>query len=242
MFKTHIKKLLESCGYEVHRFDPKIYRPGCDPFVDMKRRIGETQTSPVIFDVGSNVGQSIDIFKAHFAEPYIHSFEPGTKNFDILKSKYSKVDRLHFNNFGLGARCETREFIENTSSDMSSFLEPAQDCWGELSARTSKEISTIDAYCAAKQISNIDILKTDTQGYDLEVLKGAAGMLREHRVRLIFMELIFSDMYEHLPRFDEVVRFVLDNGFVLISFYEFFFQKERASWTDALFLDPSHRI
>jgi|GEM_PF-2073972 len=108
MFKTHIKKLLESCGYEVHRFDPKIYRPGRDPFVDMKRRIGETQTSPVIFDVGSNVGQSIDIFRSHFAAPTIHSFEPGTKNFDILKSKYSKVDRLHFNNFGLGARCETR--------------------------------------------------------------------------------------------------------------------------------------
>jgi FkbM family methyltransferase len=236
MLKEYIKRLAESCGYEIRRF-----RPGRDPFGDMKRRIGEHQTAPTIFDVGSNIGQSIDIFRSRFAAPYIHSFEPSTKNFELLRSKYSGVERLHFNNFGLGARCETREFIENTKSDMSSFLEPARDCWGEISARGSKEISTVDVYAAAKQVSGIDILKTDTQGFDLEVLKGAAGMIREHRVRCIFTELIFSIMYEHMARFDEIVRFVLDNGFVLVSFYEIFYKQERAAWTDALFFDPNYR-
>jgi FkbM family methyltransferase len=241
MLKAYIKRLAESRGFEIHSFDPNVYRPGHDPFVDMKRRIGESQTAPTIFDVGSNTGQSIEIFRSRFAAPAIHSFEPSTANFELLQSKYSGVERLHLNNFGLGARCETREFIENTRSDMSSFLEPARDCWGEVSARGSKEISTVDAYSAAKEISGIDILKTDTQGFDLEVLKGAAGMIREHRVRCIFTELIFSNMYEHMPRFDELLRFVLDNGFVLISFYEFFYQQERASWSDALFFDPNYR-
>src|SRR6266700_882712 len=133
MLKAYIKKLAESRGFEIRRFDTKAYRPGRDPFLDMKRRIGESVTAPAIFDVGSNIGQSIDNFRSHFAAPYIHSFEPGAKNFEVLASKYTGVDRLQLNNFGLGARCESREFIENTRSDMSSFLEPARDCWGEIS-------------------------------------------------------------------------------------------------------------
>ena len=242
MLKSYLKRLAESCGYEIRRFVPSADRPGRDPFADMKRRIGESNASPTIFDVGSNVGQSIDIFRSRFAAPYIHSFEPGTANFELLKSRYSGLDRVQLNNFGLGAKCETREFIENTKSDMSSFLEPARDCWGEISARGSKELSTVDAYSASKQISRIDILKTDTQGFDLEVLRGAAGMPREHRIHCVFTEIIFSDMYEHLPRFDDIARFVLDHGFVLISFYEFFYQGDRAAWTDALFFDPDYRL
>jgi FkbM family methyltransferase len=76
---------------------------------------------------------------------------------------------------------------------MSSFLAPERDCWGEIALRSQVKLETMDDYTSLNQISYVDILKIDTQGFELEVLKGAARMMREHRIRLIYAELIFSE-------------------------------------------------
>ena len=52
-------------------------------------------------------------------------------------------------------------------------------------------------------------------------------MLTEKRMRLIYLEITFSKMYEKLPR-------ITDHGFDLYAFYEFHFQDNGASLTDAL--------
>ena len=99
-------------------------------------------------------------------------------------------------------------------------------------------MTTLDGYCAEQSIGRLDILKTDTQGYDLEVLAGAAGLLDGHRVGLIFMEISYADVYERGPGLDEVYGFLRDRGFFLVSFYNFAFKNGRADWSDALFVDP----
>ena len=38
------------------------------------------------------------------------------------------------------------------------------------------------------KLESIDILKIDTEGYDLEVLKGANDLLRNHAVKFIYLE------------------------------------------------------
>jgi len=38
-------------------------------------------------------------------------------------------------------------------------------------------VTTVDAYCAAQGIERVDYLKVDSEGHDLAVLQGAAGML-----------------------------------------------------------------
>jgi hypothetical protein len=87
----------------------------------------------------------------------------------------------------------------------------------------------------------VDILKSDTQGYDLEVLRGASGLLRDHKIRMVYMEITFSRMYEHLPSLDEIWGFLRRNDFELVTLYRCFYQDRRASWTDALFVDPLSR-
>ncbi len=175
----------------------------------------------------------------HTLESRIHAFETSAKTFSILESKHAATPGVvRLSNFGLGSRHKSRELVENTESGMSSFLAPERDCWGEIALRSQVKLETMDDYTSLNQISYVDILKIDTQGFELEVLKGAARIMREHRIRLIYAELIFSEMYEGMPRFDEILRFVLDRGFVLISMYEVFHRDGRAGWTDVLFLDP----
>lgn len=123
---------------------------------------------------------------------------------------------------------------------MSSILEPSADCWGEIKARVQVELRTLDAYCTEHRITHIDILKVDTQGFDLEVIKGARELLKLRRIRMIYMEITFSDMYKGLPRLDEIYGFLASQGFSLVSFYAFHYQHDRAGWTDALFINPHY--
>jgi FkbM family methyltransferase len=159
------------------------------------------------------------------------------KTFGILKLKHAATPGVvRLNNFGLGSHHESRELVENTDSGVSSFLAPGRDCWGEIALRSQAKLRTLDDYTSLNQISYLDILKIDTQGFELEILKGSARVMREHR--LTYAESIFSEMYEAMPHFDEILRFVLDRGFMLISMYEVFHSDGRAGWADALFLDP----
>lgn len=61
-------------------------------------------------------------------------------------------------------------------------------------------------------------------------------MIEQRAVHFIYTEITFSDMYRGLPRFDEIYAFLADRGFALVSFYDFYYQHDRAGWTDALFV------
>lgn len=68
------------------------------------------------------------------------------------------------------------------------------------------------------------------------VIPGAEAMLGAGDIHLIYLEVIFSEMDRGLPRLDEVYGFLADLGFTIVSFYDFYEQRERGAWTDALFI------
>jgi FkbM family methyltransferase len=205
------------------------------------QQLTKMQPFVVVFDVGANIGQTIDFFRRVITQPIIHAFEPSQQTFRELQDKYSGIPDLYLNNFALGAEPGVLDFIENTHPTMSSFLEPGVASWGEIKQRVQVNVKTVDDYCADLGIDAIDILKLDTQGFDLKVIEGSNQLLAQHRVHLIYMEIIFSEMYKGLPRFDEIFGFLADRGFVLVAFYEFHYQNGRLGWTDALFVDPRFR-
>lgn len=231
-----IRQLLRKRGYDIHKI-----QVGRDPFHDMQRLIG-WQRAPIIFDVGANVGQTIESFLQIMVRANIHAFEPGPQAFRELWEKYSGTPNLVLNDVALGSAPGTAEFVENTEPTMSSFLEPgAATWWGEVKQRVQVKVNTIDKYCDEHRIDYIDILKSDTQGFDLEVMRGAARLLSARRIHLIYVEIILSDMYRGLPRLDEIFRFLADCGFVLVAFYDFHYENGRVSWADALFVNPQFR-
>jgi len=148
------------------------------------------------------------------------------------------------NNFALGSRNERKVFLENYHSDMSSFLSPSSYCWGEIVKEELVDVKTIDEYCKNQKIKNIDLLKIDTQGYDLDVLQGCKLLLESNSIKMVLIEIIFSDMYTNLPPYDEIFKFMRLNNFKLVSTYKVWHQKDLqlemnlASWTDALFINP----
>jgi FkbM family methyltransferase len=167
----------------------------------------------------------------------MHCFEPSPMTYEKLVQNTKNYNSIYTNSLALGQTSGEKAFLENSQNNMSSFLKPGEHCWGEIVGETLVEMSTLDRYCEKNRMESIDVLKIDTQGYDFEVLKGAPFLLKHNRIHMIYMEIIFLDIYQDLPPFDMVFRFLNDNNFRLVSFYRFNHQNNLASWSDALFIN-----
>ena len=110
---------------------------------------------------------------------------------------------------------------------------------GEIIGRVDVETETVDHFCAAHGIDHIDILKADTQGYELEVLTGARGLIDAGRIRALLVEITFTEQYKDQPRHFEVMRFIDDLGFSLYGLYGVHRQAGQVSHVDALYLNRS---
>ena len=123
---------------------------------------------------------------------------------------------------------------------MSSFLELGKAGWGEVKQERTVNVTTVDRFATDQSIAKIDILKSDTQGYELEVFRGAEETMRQNRIGLIYFEFIFAEMYRNLPPFEEVYRHLVDRDFLLVAIYNFHRQNDLASWADVLFVNREY--
>jgi FkbM family methyltransferase len=233
--KRLIKRMTRHIGYDIVRYDPK--RSGANPYEDMARFLRDSH--PVIFDVGANVGQSIQLFRSRFPGCVVHSFEPSPTTFETLMRQTLGLKDLHLWNCALGSAPGRRILLENLYPDHSSFLPIGERGYGEVKMQTPVEVRTVDQLCRDEGVERIDVLKSDTQGFELEVFKGAEATIRASRIGLIYFEVIFSELYRGLPPFAELFEFLTERGFHLVSFYDFRYEKHLASETDALFVHRS---
>lgn len=137
----------------------------------------------------------------------------------------------------MGAAHGKRVLFESRNCGLNSFLPLDEKHWGSVAEESLVDVTTIDRFLDENRIEHVHILKSDTQGYDLEVLKGAEQAIRHNRIDLIHIELIFSAMYESLPPFYELFRHLLDRDFFLVSIYGFQYQRKLADWAEALFVN-----
>jgi len=101
------------------------------------------------------------------------------------------------------------------------------------------QVATVDDYRTRCGINRIDILKSDTQGFDLEVLRGAERSMKSGLVRLVLVEVNFVRLYDGQAEYGELMSFLHRMGFRLSAFYQWRYRGARAAWADALFAHES---
>jgi FkbM family methyltransferase len=179
--------------------------------------------SPIIFDVGANIGGFVGDLMLRAPLARFHCFEPHPEIFEALKRncvKYGMLDnkpRAIANNFALGSREETKEFILTDRSVCSSFFEPTDKHrswagqWCETKDKAIVQVKTLRDYALANKIENAKLLKIDAQGYELEVLKGAGDFLPQ--IEYVYSEVQFSNLYDGAPIWTDVIKFMHQQGF-----------------------------
>ena len=157
-------------------------------------------------------------FKIFFPNASIYCFEPSQKNFETLKKKTSSTDNVFLNQMALGAENMKIEMFTNSQlSSMNSIINHSSE-----QNRESEQVSmeTLGLFTERKGIDKIDYLKIDTEGYDLEVLKGARGMLDDQAISFIESELSMNQENDFHRSFEEVKEFIEGFGYRVFGVYE----------------------
>jgi len=175
----------------------------------------------IIFDVGANTGQSINRFMNKFNLKEIHCFEPNLSAFEKLKNNANKF--FFLNNFALGEKAEIKTFNNYPKTSSSSFYRiNKKSSIYEINKEfysTDVKIITLDKYIDDLKIDKINILKIDTQGFEVNVLKGAINTLKEKRIDFIETEINLGFQYEIKTSFKEIENQLCDN-YILLSIDE----------------------
>jgi hypothetical protein len=135
---------------------------------------------------------------------------------------------------------ETRTLINYSDSCLTSVL--PLDAHQENRFRSTEVLSrevvtltTVDDFLCDKRIDTVDLLKVDTQGFDLQVLRGAGRALGSGALRNVLVELNFVRMYEGQGSPREIHDFLDGYGFHLVDYYEKYRQGHTLAWCTALF-------
>jgi len=233
-------------GYAVRRIDRAGRLNGIDLFQDLKILVRET-SAPTLFDVGANVGQTVDRLRHTFSNPQIYAFEPSPSTFERLKAAHGSTPGVHLENIALGEREATASFFVTSEFSVNdSLLEPRWDFSDDIplaapaarprATQVSVQLRCLDDYCGERGIDFIDLLKVDTQGYDLEVLHGARELLGTRRIGALCVELTFVPMYENQCSYLEMLSFLASSGYRIVGFYDQTYRQNRFIYCNACFV------
>jgi len=208
--KNIIKILVNK--YLLKVFNLKLYSTkafGREITLDIKRIVDKPK---VMFDVGANVGQTVDLWRNEFDNPEIHSFEPVKRLFAELQKNVA--NKAICNHMGVGD-LNGELTIHYGKHDVShSFI---YDELGKGSEKT--KVVTLDSYCETKGIEHIDVLKIDVEGFENNVIDGASELLSSKRVDILEVELGFDPEGYYTFYSDFTAKLAL-LGYFPLGFYD----------------------
>lgn len=232
------RQILRSFGLDLIRYVPAHL--GLDPYADMQ--LITKASLPITFiDAGSNVGESTQSILARFKSPLIHCFEPCKSVFPTLKNKFRENSSISIWNIGLANSDTILPFNENEFPFLSSFFNLGPFGYGNIVNTYNIPVMKLDTFAVNNKISQIDILKIDASGHELEILRGAENLLSDNLIRLIHVNLYFLERYKLDYSFSDILSLLVSSGFRLVGVYRQHYQDNCLSWADFLFINPSYK-
>ncbi|MDO9010555.1 MAG: FkbM family methyltransferase [Gallionella sp.] len=177
-----------------------------------------------IIDVGANDGQFGQFLRSIGYKGDIYSFEPVSDAFKKLSLVSSSDNKWHVYNIALGSSSGDALINVSKHTVFSSLLSPSDYAlgrWSESQVDHQEKIiiRTLDEWCAEGNISKSDsvFLKMDTQGFDLEVFKGAKSTLPQ--VSALLSELSLIAVYDGMPNYMQSLSTYEAAGFSVSGLY-----------------------
>jgi FkbM family methyltransferase len=215
-----IQRVVNAAGLDVVRYPP-------GDWVAARYTLSNILTKldiDCVLDVGGNEGQFGCQLRDLGYRGHIISFEPVRAMFEVLSECAEKRGSWKSFNYALG-RAEGKAEIHVAAGDtFSSFLQPRADSlarFPENRVVRSEEVavhrldSVLDRCLEGIRKPRI-YLKIDTQGFDLEVLAGASGII--DRILALQTEISFRPIYDASPSYVSSLDACQSLGFQVVDF------------------------
>ncbi|MGA9666667.1 MAG: FkbM family methyltransferase [Gallionella sp.] len=212
-----------------------------DRYADIKSKLA-TET-PTIIDGGANVGLITELFMRQYKSPVIHAFEPIPELVDVLNDKFAGNTNVTVHGAAIGAEAKTVSFNILNYLGSSSVFDPSDINKGyhgeKMDIRQVVEVPQVRLEDVMQGSGEVDLLKLDLQGYELEALKGCGSLLK--RIRIITTEIEFVSLYDGQPLFGDIDVFLRANGFRLLNLYELYTHPDgQLTAGDAVYLNNNY--
>lgn len=205
---TIILKIFNYLGYNITK--KKNDRPNLDGFL---KHVTSTGFEPeTIVDVG--VGRGTPELYQAFPEAYYIFVEP-IEEFRPILEQLTKRYNGEYHLAAAGSESGSAQ-INMRSHDLegSSIFKHRRESAKYLNPREVDKIKIDDLVADDRQI---DILKVDTQGAELEILNGARSTL--NNTELVILEVQLYSFSEDMPVFYDVIEFMNEENFAVYDFF-----------------------
>jgi FkbM family methyltransferase len=193
----------------------------------------KTIAEPIVFDVGANVGGYTKAALEVCPSAKIYGFEPHPLNFAKLARNLEGTSATLFR-YALGDSDDVVTFYDRSdkygSAHASLYSDVIEVLHRKESIASQVAIKRLDDVAVGLGVQRIHLLKIDTEGHELAVLKGAERMLRSGQVDVIQFEFnetcviartFFRDFWDFLPGY-RFYRLLPDGAIYLNHYYATF--------------------
>jgi FkbM family methyltransferase len=157
--------------------------------------VSSTSSGPfILFDVGANDGEYLDAaLKTLGHRLTAYSFEPQSLSFKNLRDRFGTDPQVEIRQAALGSVIGSVELFFSSEGETTASLHRDSVSGKVRSERVTQ--TTVDQVCEEERIEQIDLLKIDTEGHEMNVLLGASQMIESRRIAAIQFE--FGDTFLH---------------------------------------------
>jgi len=162
----------------------------------------------IVVDVGMNIGWTTLNFAKLSGSGTIFGFEPDPKNYNDCKYNLALNNFTNIIDFPLG--------LSDVNSQLTMEVREATNRAGNRISPSSQghkiDVVRLDEVGAIERVTHIDLIKIDVEGYELNVLKGATGVLQRHHP-VLFIELDDNNLKDQGHSAKELIEFLNNNGY-----------------------------
>lgn len=171
-----------------------------------------------VIHVGGHIGQEMDIYKKNNVKNLI-VFEPQKNPFQKLTKIVNSVnfDNVILVNKALGNSCQMIEMICNEDGLCSSILNPKHVLvqYPDIIFNKKEIVEMVTMDSMIDKNHDYNFLNMDTQGYELEVLKGSKKTLE--KIDYVYTEVNNTEVYENNAMIEEIDEFLQDYNMIRVE-------------------------
>jgi FkbM family methyltransferase len=218
--KKVLRRIVNKAGYDVVKL-----KNSNASLADNLANVIAAKNIGCILDVGANAGQYGVFLRELGYRGHIVSFEPVSAVFDRLKLAAKDDPKWLCFRYALGDRDEEKTINVYSSTVFSSFLDAtdySKSIWRSLNERQPEQVQvrTLSGLFPELlgRVGDVRcLLKMDTQGYDLNVFRGAQDVLPH--VDALQSEIATITLYEHMPNGLDVLKVFQEQGYYVSGMY-----------------------
>lgn len=202
---------------------------------------------PVFVDGGANRGDFTALLLENFPSSTVHAAEPNARLLADLTRRF-EGRKVRFWNVALHDHEGSIDLHVHADPGTSSVLPRPTSARryfhssDRVVATLPVRAMTLDRLAAEAAVAHIDLLKLDTQGAELPILRGARRLLESSAIDIIYTEFFLVPHYEGAALLPELWDALGHHGYIMYDMFKGPYARNgQLRFGDAIFVSPGVR-